>query len=128
MIVGIVLKLNREYEDLNTYLRYLRKTKCYNVPKFEDKPWYKHLYRGQWLLIYDPAKEAIIVAGKVRKQKYHPENPEFPCCNYFDPANFQTYCKIPLRMLKRVFRNFATSRRYRNVSADQFRTLMGRDA
>ncbi|MGD0900382.1 MAG: hypothetical protein ABR915_21325 [Thermoguttaceae bacterium] len=125
-IAGIVLKLNTEYEDLETYLQGIRKSKCYNVPKIKNKPGYKYLVPDQWLMIYDPGKEAITVVGKVMKQKDDPDNPEFPCFNYFDPANlhFPGHMKLRLRFLERVFDNFRSSRRYRNISDEQFDRLM----
>ena len=127
MPVGIVLKLNRKYEDLQTYLRIIKRYKYYNVPKKENDRSYKYLQEGKWLMIYDPDAEAITAIGKVKTQKPHPDNPEFPCYNYFDPDElYFPRGTLRLRFLERVFDNFHKSRRYRNISPDQFARLMER--
>ncbi len=137
--VGIVLILNRQYEDFDTYLADIDRTKRYNVPKGARRRGqrrardlaadYNHLEKDKWLLIYDSQHQAITVIGKVSRQKYdHHNHPDFPCFNYFDPAQlfYPTKDELPLRFLGKVFPNFESSRRYRNISRHQFDRLRQR--
>ncbi len=67
--------------------------------------------------------------GRVSRQEYdHVNNPDFPCVNYFDPAQlfYPNKDELPLRFLSKVFPNFESSRRYRNISRRQFDRLAQR--
>ena len=147
-VAGIVLRLNPEFEDLDTkssdsggaarikkYLRDIKIHGYYNVPKKLHGTSYKYLCPGQWLFLYDPYAinivddeydGAITAAFKVTRQEHHPDNPEFPCYNYFDPATLWLPIRPKIRLddLEILFDNFHRSRRYRNVSERQFDRLM----
>jgi hypothetical protein len=126
-IVGIVLKLNPKYEDLDDYLKWLKLNKTYNIPKSERNRSYKHVYGGQWLMLYDPSVEALSAIGTIAALRPNddPEETKFVCEVRFDPATlwFPGPKMYPLRRLERVFKNFRVSHRYRNVSKKQLERL-----
>ncbi len=123
-IVGIVLKLNCVHVDLDHYLPEVRRCESFNIPKFSNKRDYKYVFGGQWLMLYDPKKQAITVIGKIKKLTDGGSD-DFPCKACFDSATFRVYprTKIPLSRIETVFGNFSTSRRYRNITRDQFAKL-----
>ena len=149
-VAGIVLKLNPEFEDLDTKgsdsgARHASRN-TFGTSRFTGITMSRRSSTVRAISTFVPANGcsctdpyainivddeydgAITAAFKVTRQEHHPDNPEFPCYNYFDPATLWLPIRPKIRLddLEILFDNFHRSRRYRNVSERQFDRLMRR--